>query len=394
MSGGSRTFRFLHAADLHLGCSQFGLEERYADFFTAFEKIASLAIDKKVDALLLAGDIYHHRSIEAATLARSVDIFERLKHNGIAVIAIEGNHDKAYYVEKQSWLEYLAQRKLIVLLKPDISEDGCKLRQHDGESGSVYSMAGCRFIGFGFLGGSTSKRLQELYPQIPPCEEPTVILLHAGVDRLISLDLAGVRRDDIQPFADSAGYMALGHVHTSNITNDFAYNPGAPECVHLSEGSSGKKGCYLVEIQKEHKNVEFIEISRRPTFYIELDATDGEVRQQLAQRAEIRGAIGSVTITHSELLIDVESLIDWMKQEMGCLYVEIICKAAHREREQISTGDIAQLEREVLLTMLKERGNKNEDALTEFLISYKNELNAKAPPEDLFELISGGAVCT
>ena len=62
----AKTLRFIHCADLHLGSPFQGLaplEERWGRIvgnapLKAFQKVVQLAIDKRVHALLIAGDIY------------------------------------------------------------------------------------------------------------------------------------------------------------------------------------------------------------------------------------------------------------------------------------------------------------------------------------------------
>ncbi len=84
--------RLLHTSDWHLGRSFHGaslLEEQAA----AIERIADLAREHAVDAVLIAGDLYDR----AIPPAEAVDLFNRalaqLSTGGTAVVAIAGNHD-------------------------------------------------------------------------------------------------------------------------------------------------------------------------------------------------------------------------------------------------------------------------------------------------------------
>ena len=84
--------RLLHTSDWHLGRRFHGaslLEEQEA----AIERIADLAREQAVDAVLIAGDLYDR----ATPPADAVDLFNRalaqLSAGGTAVVAIAGNHD-------------------------------------------------------------------------------------------------------------------------------------------------------------------------------------------------------------------------------------------------------------------------------------------------------------
>ncbi|MCP9834173.1 MULTISPECIES: exonuclease SbcCD subunit D [unclassified Cyanobium] len=84
--------RLLHTSDWHLGRSFHGaslLEEQEA----AIARIAELAREHAVDAVLIAGDLYDR----AIPPAEAVELFNRalaqLSRDGTAVVAIAGNHD-------------------------------------------------------------------------------------------------------------------------------------------------------------------------------------------------------------------------------------------------------------------------------------------------------------
>ena len=95
-------FSFIHCADLHLG-EPFGdvrlggsgpwNEQISKSTFKAFEKVVDAAIDNRVDAILISGDVYNsdHHSL-AAQMAFARELF-RAAENGIETFIVHGNHD-------------------------------------------------------------------------------------------------------------------------------------------------------------------------------------------------------------------------------------------------------------------------------------------------------------
>ncbi len=84
--------RLLHTSDWHLGRSFHGvslLEEQAA----AISRIAELAREHAVDAVLIAGDLYDRAIPPAEAVALFNDALARLSAGGTAVVAIAGNHD-------------------------------------------------------------------------------------------------------------------------------------------------------------------------------------------------------------------------------------------------------------------------------------------------------------
>ena len=99
--------RFLHLADLHLGKYAYGHHERFLDMMRAFAYAAEYAVREKVDFILASGDVFDARTINSETLSRAVGIFDGLKAAGMPVFAIEGNHDRAFVRDRDSWLRFL-----------------------------------------------------------------------------------------------------------------------------------------------------------------------------------------------------------------------------------------------------------------------------------------------
>jgi len=86
--------KFLHLADIHLGCRRYNLDERPRDFFRAwYDVIVKHAIPEKVDFVLIAGDFFDRRNIDPQAMNHAIAGLEVLREVGIPVVAIEGNHD-------------------------------------------------------------------------------------------------------------------------------------------------------------------------------------------------------------------------------------------------------------------------------------------------------------
>lgn len=94
-------FRFIHTADLHLDSPLKALRRRNADVAdavgvatrAAFERIVTKAVDEKVDALLIAGDLYDGTTREMSTGLYLADCVRRLSGAGVHTIVLYGNHD-------------------------------------------------------------------------------------------------------------------------------------------------------------------------------------------------------------------------------------------------------------------------------------------------------------
>ena len=93
--------KFIHCADLHIDTPFKGISEMdpelqkvlYQSTFQSFNNIVNLAIEEKVDSVVIAGDIYdsEHASLQAQMSFR--DNLNRLDEAGIRAFIAYGNHE-------------------------------------------------------------------------------------------------------------------------------------------------------------------------------------------------------------------------------------------------------------------------------------------------------------
>lgn len=86
--------RFLHTADLHLG-KQMNDLSLLEDQAFVLQQMLHLAVEKKVDAVLIAGDVYQRTSPQAEAMALFDQFVSQLAEAGKQVFVISGNHDSA-----------------------------------------------------------------------------------------------------------------------------------------------------------------------------------------------------------------------------------------------------------------------------------------------------------
>src|SRR5215213_2959601 len=119
------TMKFLHMADIHLGCRRYNLEERTKDFFRAwYDVITNHVIPNQVDFMLVVGDFFDRRNIDPQAMNHAMAGLELLREAGIPVVAIEGNHDQRDAVSDHSWMRSLSEWGFLKLLEPTRDEEG------------------------------------------------------------------------------------------------------------------------------------------------------------------------------------------------------------------------------------------------------------------------------
>ena len=119
--------KFLHIADVHLGIKRYNLPDRTSDFFRAWsEVIERYAIARRVDFVMIVGDLFDRRQVEPQAANHAMAMLIRLANERIPVVVIEGNHDQHESTSKFSWLRSFAQWGFIHLLEPVVPTEAAR----------------------------------------------------------------------------------------------------------------------------------------------------------------------------------------------------------------------------------------------------------------------------
>lgn len=212
--------RLMHIADLHLGCRQYGMQEREEDFYLALGKVSDIAIKEQVDFIVMSGDLFDSSKPTARAVLELTNFVRRMKQDGIHVVGIEGNHD--------------------------LTADGYWLRVCDiwplGCAPFTESFKDIRVAGFDFVRSETLvTRLEEFADQAAASGETwPVVALHCGLAEMgagFAPDLS--MGQIVRPLkAMGCRYVALGHIHIpmEQVEDGIAFvQPGSLEMKSVDE---------------------------------------------------------------------------------------------------------------------------------------------------------------
>lgn len=238
--------RFLHTSDLHIGKMVNGfsmLEEQVH----VLNQIAAAAVDKKVDAVFLSGDLYD-RSVPPAQAVSVLDLFlTRLVDHGVEVFAIAGNHDSG---ERIGFANRILERKGLhmegVIQSPvryvDLERDGGTYRIH---MLPFAKPAAVRAL----YGGSVETYEESMQAALTGIEYlkdgPNLLLTHHFVvnqgkepelsDSETRVSVGGMDCVEASDFCQFS-YVALGHIHgCQQIGDGPVYYSGSPLKYSFSE---------------------------------------------------------------------------------------------------------------------------------------------------------------
>ncbi len=286
--------RFLHISDIHLGYDRYDCKVRTQDFFLALQDvIRKYAIAAQVDFVVIAGDLFEHRSLQPNILNQAKVCFQELHEAGIPTIAIEGNHDNRPYGTKTSWLRYLADWYGLMLLEPGdtaLGEPVYEAWNPDEKHGGYVDLdCGVRVIGSQWYGASAPKAIAQLAEAIQTLPAPpthTIMLFHHGLEGQIARYQGALRYTDLLPLKQAGvEYLALGHIHKNYEEQGWIFNPGSLEANNIDE-TTYKRGAYLVEINSTGIHAELKQdYCQRPALRLKLTTRGQESLEELKASA-------------------------------------------------------------------------------------------------------------
>ncbi|OXT15187.1 DNA repair exonuclease [Bacillus sp. OG2] len=241
---------FIHAADLHLDSPMLGLSSLQDDLFdkikestfAALKNIVDAALGRKVDFVILAGDLFdgEDRSIKAQARLRKE--MNRLAEKNIPVYAVHGNHDHF----EGTW-SHISLPDNVHIFPHQPSEES-----YTAPNGTTVSLHG-----FSYPRRHVSERMISQYP-VRGMSDFHIGILHGSLE-------GETGHGRYAPFIlkelldKEYDYWALGHIHKRMVLNAEppVIYPGNTQ--GRSRKESGAKGCYHVTLNEAGADFEFLQ---------------------------------------------------------------------------------------------------------------------------------------
>lgn len=279
----SNSITFLHAADLHLDSPFKGLTDVPDEIFQsirkstfqAFDRLIEVAIEKRVDFVLIVGDLFDHECQSLKAQLHLRDGFERLNQEQIYVYLSYGNHDFL------SGNPYPIEFPENVFVFPSEEVSSFTFRKNGQKLANIY--------GFSYEKRDVNENKAQQFTITDQAIPFHIAMLHGMVHGASDHDPnAPFRLEDLrnEPF----DYWALGHIHKREIlqSNPPVVYPGNIQGRHRKE--TGEKGCYFVEMDESDVHLQFIPLQAFTIIHEEINLTNfsnmTDIKDFLIERME------------------------------------------------------------------------------------------------------------
>ncbi len=274
-----KNFSFIHIADLHLDSPFSGLRRMNGEVaallrdatFQAFENVVDLALNNKIDFLLVAGDVYDSADRSLRAQLKFADGLKRLADAGIRSFVCHGNHDPL-----DGWSASLNWPDEVHIFGPQLESVSLAI---GGEN--VVRIHGASYP-HSRIDDSFGRGFERRGP-----EPFQVGLFHCSVGSDPAHETYAPRTLD-ELVAANLDYWALGHVHTHKVLRNgrpFIAYPGTTQGRHIRE--AGPRGCLLVKVSDNGEiSARFEPVDASRWFSKELHITDLETEGDLVEALE------------------------------------------------------------------------------------------------------------
>ncbi len=373
--------RFVHASDLHLDRPFRGIRDEAPDYvaqalsnatFDVYQNIIDLCITERVDALLVAGDIYDAADRSLRAQLRFIDGLKQLDRAGIASFICHGNHDPL-----DGWQARLDLPPSCVRFGPQV--EGHPLFPGDPQRGMVYGMS--------YPTREVRENLAPYFAAMKNGQGFKIGLLHANVGGNQDHDpYAPCSVDDL--IGTGFDYWALGHVHTRQMLRESGPTivyPGNPQGLHTNE--EGSRGVYLVEIDDHggaHLEFRPMDVVRWSTLSVDIGALESEqelldIVDDLADGA-LEEAEGRSVVAHLKFIgrgglhrwVNIPGTVEEIREQLNNRFARtgtwLWCEGAQVTTRSLVDRDAA-LQREDFvgdLVRISSESQTNAQVVTEF----------------------------
>ncbi|WP_047982513.1 metallophosphoesterase family protein [Ornithinibacillus contaminans] len=258
---------FIHAADLHLDSPFNGLsnlnetvfQEVRQSTFVALDNLVAAAIDKKVDFVLLVGDLFDNERQSLKAQIKLRNAFQALERHHIDVYVSYGNHD---FIKGNSYPIVYPEN---VHVFPDEQVRSFTYQKNSQALAAIY--------GFSYENRAVTNKKTAEYHIVDSTIPFHIAMLHGSIE-------SNTEHDTYAPFQlgeltrKHFDYWALGHIHKRQVLaeNPYVIYPGNIQGRNRKE--TGEKGCYLVEISASNQQVEFIPLQAIQYNHVTIDVTN------------------------------------------------------------------------------------------------------------------------
>ena len=362
--------KFAHLSDVHLGFQKHESLQKIEQ--QVFEKILDECITRKVDFILIPGDLFHVNIPEMRVQKFAFAMFRKVHDAGIPIYVVYGSHD--FSPVSNSVIDLLAEIGYITKVTDATSHEDGKISLKC----IVDPKTGAKITGLsGLKVGKDREWYEKLDRESLEAESGfKIFLFHGGISDMKTDSGMDGDQMPLSLLPQGFSYYAGGHMHKFNHQSFDGYSnvvyPGTPFAGYhadLEDNANGqKRGFVLVEFEDTVKSVDFVEIENTEYEVIEVDANNRKaesVNQELAEKT------ADIDVQNKVVIIKIQG--ELMAGKTADVDVSIV-------RDNLNNKDA------LVVNVSKNQLTSKEYSITEAKGSNKEEIETNVFSENIGQL--------
>ncbi|MCR4327405.1 MAG: DNA repair exonuclease [Nanoarchaeota archaeon] len=357
---------FAHFADVHLGGWRQGPMQELN--FISFQKVVETCIERKVEFILVAGDLFDSAYPPIETLKETFAEFRKLKEAKIPVFIIAGSHD--YSASGKTFLDVLEKGGFCKnVFNPEFKENEIILSPTIWNGIAIYGYPGKK-------SGLEVPDIKKLKLEDAPGMFK-ILMLHTTMDKVRGvLPIECVEADKLP----EANYYALGHIHVDFRYKNLVY-PGPVFPNNFSELETLEKGSFYIVDTELGNPFEKIEIKTKEIVNLEFEA-----KNALTTSEEILKELGRKNLKDKIVLLRVYGEIENQKlSDLKFERIENFCFENGAYFFLKNTHDLKTKEADFNIEV-KNKENIEEEGITKYSKENPSQFNKFIP--ELMSILS------
>jgi len=362
--------KFAHLSDVHLGFQKQESLQKIEQ--QVFEKILDECISRKVDFILIPGDLFHVNIPEMRVQKFAFAKFRQIHDAGIPIYVVYGSHD--FSPVSNSVIDLLAEVGYITKVTQATSHE-------DGQISLkclVDPKTGAKITGLsGLKVGKDREWYEKLDRESLEAESGLkIFLFHGGISDMKTDSGMDGDQMPLSLLPQGFSYYAGGHMHKFNHQSFEGYSnvvyPGTPFAGYhadLEDNANGqKRGFVLVEFEDIIKSVDFVEIENTEYEVIEVDANN---RKAESVNKELAEKTADIDVANKVVIIKIQG--ELMAGKTADVDVSIV-------RDNLNNKDA------LVVNVSKNQLTSKEYSITEAKGSNKEEIETNVFSENIGQL--------
>ena len=276
--------KIIHLADSHLGFSAYnrvdskGRNQREENIYEDFKIVIDRIIEEHPDAVVHAGDVFHHVRPRIKPLLIFKRALDKLRDEGIPVIIISGNHDSPKSQATTSpFTLYEGMRDVFIARR-------YRYEKFEVGDSNFHCIPFCQNV------EDYKKKFEEICRS-----ENDVLVMHGLMESIRDKRLNTVGEHELSEsfLRKDFKYIALGHYHGRARIAGNAWYSGSIEYFRFSDMYDKKKGLLLVDLDRDSidpKPIYIEEITPMKQYSIECDELSAEeIMAELQSKCDNEG---------------------------------------------------------------------------------------------------------